>query len=326
MTFIDFPRHVPVEAYESAVERMVKRLVAVPGVQCIYQIGHVSTPGISDIDLLVVMDDGARIPFDPLTGLSRLDRYLFCHPLFATSLELYARAKVVTFFHNYRLFWGAEPNGSRPLVSTDDISTDDRVALMQQLALEYLLRAFISLSIELAYGVVKMRNLFLHAKALLYDCDYLAVAKGPFREAVENVVQHRSRWFGARMSKASLAVDVIELHKQLETTLQEKMCGTPFFLPIRATHRLARHIHFQKSATLKVARRGVRLPPFFGRCGRTYIRFLNQFNRFEVFFPFENVEIPIVIARSFQLRNEMNAWVRQACPKFMPMAQGFGAL
>jgi hypothetical protein len=48
------------EDYDNVVARYIERCAAVPGVRAIYQFGAVSAPGLSDLDLIVVLDQ-ARV-------------------------------------------------------------------------------------------------------------------------------------------------------------------------------------------------------------------------------------------------------------------------
>ena len=57
MHFIRKPRYFPLIAYEKALLKMTERLKQVDGLIAIYQIGGLSTPGVSDIDILVVFEE-----------------------------------------------------------------------------------------------------------------------------------------------------------------------------------------------------------------------------------------------------------------------------
>ena len=98
MRVIDYPRRVTIVDYENAISRMVGQLVSMPGVTTVYQIGGVSNPGISDIDLVVVFEDGQRVSSDPCRGLNKSDSYLFAHGLFGINRGNFAEASRHSFF------------------------------------------------------------------------------------------------------------------------------------------------------------------------------------------------------------------------------------
>ena len=60
MRIVDIPQKFDEDAYHIAMDRQVQALSKVEGVKSIYQIGGLSTPGISDIDLVVVFEEGFK--------------------------------------------------------------------------------------------------------------------------------------------------------------------------------------------------------------------------------------------------------------------------
>lgn len=321
MTLIEFPIKVLVEEYESTVQRMVEKLAAVSGVRCIYQIGHVSTPGISDLDLLVVFDSAAHYADDPRLALGSTARYLFAHNLFGVTQGDFAEARGLSFFHNYQVRWGV------PEITPElpPLSAEEQVVLKRQVALEYMLRIYLSLFVELTYGIIKVRNLLLHAKALLYDCEFLDIGDGEFRAAASRIVGHRNMWFTSRATGRELARDADKLCQSLGETLAVLLKQHSFFLPgcYRQGGSLARHITLQPGLEFGVSHRGLTLPAAVAAVSRKYVNFLHRLNRFAVVLPYNSGLVPPVIQRAFDLRVRLNAANRQVCPQFMPLCTGF---
>lgn len=80
--FHDFPRYEPPEAYEQALGTFLDRIEDVPGVVSVYESGPgVSVPGISDIDLIVVVEDDVQDPRAVRRGIedAKPDEYFFFH-------------------------------------------------------------------------------------------------------------------------------------------------------------------------------------------------------------------------------------------------------
>lgn len=76
------PRYEPVESYEEALAVFLERIETVPGIVSVYESGAgVSVPGISDIDLIVVVEDDIEDPQAVRDGIeeAKTDEYFFFH-------------------------------------------------------------------------------------------------------------------------------------------------------------------------------------------------------------------------------------------------------
>jgi hypothetical protein len=61
LTYINRPIEIDASAYDEATDKYVCRVKKLPGIVDVVQFGGVTAPGISDLDLLVIMDDSANI-------------------------------------------------------------------------------------------------------------------------------------------------------------------------------------------------------------------------------------------------------------------------
>ncbi|AWB26410.1 hypothetical protein [Halococcoides cellulosivorans] len=81
--FYDHPRYEPPEAYADARDTFLDRIASVSGVVSVYEsgTGEVSRPGISDVDLIVVVEDEIDDPTAVREGISaaKTDEYYFFH-------------------------------------------------------------------------------------------------------------------------------------------------------------------------------------------------------------------------------------------------------
>lgn len=75
------PVFVPKARYEEIVAAFVNKLKKYDDILAVYQIGSINTPGISDVDLLIVLKDKAAI--DPrllsIKSLNEEEKYVFMH-------------------------------------------------------------------------------------------------------------------------------------------------------------------------------------------------------------------------------------------------------
>ena len=70
LTYINHPIDIDASAYDEAIDKYVCRVKKLPGIVEVVQFGRVTAPGISDLDLLVVVDDSANIVPSRLSCMS----------------------------------------------------------------------------------------------------------------------------------------------------------------------------------------------------------------------------------------------------------------
>ena len=108
MKLIDLPLPRNSESYSIATQEVTTFLATEPHVQAVYQVGTVRHPGISDIDLLVVVADDAASERDPLAGLAPERRYLFTHSCFVVPTSLAHDLPTYVLLDGFRHLAGAE--------------------------------------------------------------------------------------------------------------------------------------------------------------------------------------------------------------------------
>lgn len=314
MRFIDIPRPMPMAAYESAIGAMVDRVRALRGVVAIYQIGHVSTPGISDIDLVVVFEDDARCLADPREGLTADGRYLFAHDLFGVSRADFAAGRAYSFFHNYVPLWGETLD--RPAA----LSAGEQAVLKRQVALEYLVKKYVDMSVEQAYGIARLRGLMLYAKGLLYDCEFLGVTSGTFIDAVRRVIAIRETWFRTPARLDDLRAQYESLHHELGAFLGRDT----LYLPPAPPYQLSKNVRLHAGETLRVRRSGWHVPSRFSFLGRSYLKMQRKFNRFDFEMPLQWEAVPDVVQRRFDWQGRMERNNLERFPHFMALSSSLG--
>jgi hypothetical protein len=321
MRLLDLPRALDLSAYEAACSSVLAKLQNNLGVVSVYQIGGFSSPGISDIDLVTVFHEDATDFHDPRSDLKGNSAYLFTHGLFATTVKQFNEARLLTFFHNYRLLHGPE------LYQPTALTPSDEADLKTQIALEYLLRMFVSLSVEVSYRALKVRNLLLHAKALIYDCEFLRISGGALWEVIHAIVQRRNSWFKLTNPTNGLEDEVRSLHHELEKSLSDLLSSARLYLPQKEEFNLARHLLLVRGEKMTWSRRGF-VPPrvLMWALGPRCTRLVNRVNRFTFSAPFVSSDYPPIIRRAFDLRSEMVARVRSRFPHYMPLATSLNVL
>lgn len=269
------PAPAPPALYEQAVDRVVGRLKGAEGVVAVYQIGHVGAPGISDIDLLAVFEDGATCEVDPLADLPERERRLFTHAVFGTSVGAFRDVQRYTLYHNYRLLWG-QPHGEGG-VGPQGLLLDE---LRRQIALEFLLACYISRTIEAVYGVVSVRGLLLSVNALRYDLEFLRITSGELHALVHQLVAWRGRWFERPVGGGELAGWFEAFYPALHAALAALLAERRLLLPPWASEVYARNVRLRRADALGYNHTGVVFPPALTALGKRAFRALHRMNRF----------------------------------------------
>lgn len=314
MHLTDFPRFVPVSAYDLAIERMVGKLRQQDGVVSIFQVGSINSPGISDIDMLVVFEDGTRCGLNPLEDLSKKECYLFSHSLYGVSRRQSCDTQKYALFHNYKLLWGDELP-----IRRNDLSQEQTRKLKTQIALEYLNKMFINSTVERVYGIVRVRGLLVLVKALSYDLEFLNVSSGKLFDLVQRIIDWRNNWFEDRPDKQTFRRWFLEFCAALTTFLEIELTKQAFHLPEFANMRIARNMVLEPSETFGYTHAGTRLPAIFGGLGRKYFNVQHRFNTFRFRIPVATSDVPTVLHSRFMFAKEMKRANRETLPYFMPL-------
>lgn len=314
MYLTNFPRFVPLSRYELAIERMIGKLRQQDGVISIFQVGNINSPGISDIDMLVVFEDATECSLNPLEDLSKIERYLFSHSLYGISRTHFCEAQCYTFFHNYNLLWGEELP-----VTEGDLSSEDIQSLKTQTALEYLIKMFINSTIEHTYGIVRVRGLLVLVKALSYDLEFLNVSSGRLFDLVQTIINWRNNWFEGRPDKQTFRKWFLEFCVVLTAFLEIELTRQAFHLPELANLRIARNMVLEPSETFGYTHAGTRLPAIFGGLGKKYFNVQHRFNTFQFRIPVATSDVPAVLHSRFMFAKEMKRANREDLLYFMPL-------
>src|SRR6056297_896623 len=79
MRVVNPPKNVPIDNYKKAVDAYLEKIKKVPGILSVYLMGGFSAPGLSDIDIIVVVDDNFSSLNSHLLDVKGIDEYLFIH-------------------------------------------------------------------------------------------------------------------------------------------------------------------------------------------------------------------------------------------------------
>ena len=294
---------------------MVKILKEQPGVVSILQVGSISNPGISDIDILVIFEDDVEYNANPLDALKSRDRYMFIHGLFGLPRKHFHEAQQYSVFHNCNLLWGEDHAWN-----TSDFADREIEILNQQIAFEFLIKMFITMSIQHTYKVIKLRGLTLHTKALLYDLEFLNINSGQLFDLIQTMLGWRNDWFTNTPSEGELQLWIKNFYVALRDFLHSILQKLKVYMPPEANFRLARNIVMVPSPQLDYSHTGVVLPGFLTIVGNRIININNRCNRFEFQIPFTTTNISNTLMERYRIIKKMKVYNSRYLKYFLPVA------
>lgn len=318
---IDFPHTIPESAYRQALKSMTERVVRTKMAKAVYQVGGISSPGISDLDMVVVFQDNAGVEENLLTGLTKQEQYLFIHNLYGISDHKFAEAEQFAFYHHYELLAGDD------LRSHSRLPAPDVEELKIQIALEFMVKMYITLFLQDIYGVLRMRDLLLHVKALQYDLDFLGVTGDKVNLHIAQVLEWRNNWFKSPPSEKDILVWWKAFYVDFERLLREKLTSLPFYLPARPSYSIAKNILLMPSEDgISSSHKGFILPKLLSLTGKKYFRLQNRLNSFQFKVPIRSDHFPDVIEKKFRFEKDIVDYNKKYLPHCLPITSSLHAI
>jgi hypothetical protein len=309
--YTDWPKFVPPETYHNAITKMVSRIEETGFSQAIYQVGSIGTPGISDIDLVVVLHENLKSDYNPVSELTGTEKYLFSHRLFGTIIPYALNMEPFVMFGKYKHLSGYNFN-----IACNPNHQDDINALKRQIALEYLLKAWISISVSIHFGIIKVRNFLLHAKGVLHDIAFLELRNTPLEACINRLVEYRENWFDKPLTSQELDFEIDNYEATLRLVIDEAMDKFNFYLPTEYNSRISKRIWLTWSSELTLKRQGIMLPKMSITSSK-FLKFNQYINTFRVGLPYEQKQIPEIIQKRFNYLSKAFRYNEANLPGFI---------
>ena len=311
MRIVDIPKKFNEDSYHKAIDKQVAALSKVDGVLSVYQIGGLSTPGISDIDLVVVFKDGFKYNVNPRVNNDDIGNYLFTHGLYGASEKDFQKCLKFTFFHNFRLLYGVE------FSLENTTSASDQLILKEQIALEFLFKMYVNLVVQKSYNVIKMRALFLHIKALPYDFEFLDIHPKELLVLVEKGISIRNNWLDGNVTK----VEVKKWFKKFFNAYQIFLASLFKDYKLYASYqkfKIAPNIEINNADSLGFFKKGTVIPDPFNFLDKKYFKVLNRLNDFKIDVPLLT-DAPDIVKDYFSYADEVADYNYNHLPHFMTL-------
>jgi hypothetical protein len=115
------PVYIDRSFYESQIEAYTSRVINIPGVRSVYQMGNIKAPGLSDIDIIVVVNDDFDKVFSHKLSTSGLDQRVFLHGPIV--IPKFLAASIQHIFYTSKL---KHKYGEQCLQKWDNLNIEDK--------------------------------------------------------------------------------------------------------------------------------------------------------------------------------------------------------
>lgn len=310
------PKRLTREDYKRASHRMVNRLSEIDGVRTIYQVGSVRHPGISDLDLLVVFDNEAVYPGNPVQGLRGNDRYLFRHNLYGCALKHFESVGQNSTFGCLEKLWGVdESHHSRSAL------TDSGRPKARQIALEYMIRLCVALRTQQEIQTLSVRDLLLHSSGLMVDLELLRVSSGPLFDLVATAIEWREVWFEGRPSHNDFSDWFSAFGLAATRFVQDLVQSEPLYTFAQPPLRTGRSLILRHGDEFRIESTGANIPGWLPVSARLRRSVRSRTGWTVVSVPMESNGPRDVVSR-FDFLRRVSRYNERRLPHFIPSSQG----
>ncbi len=310
LRFQDYPTSLARTEYDNVIDRVLAHLSGLEIVRGVYQAGAVREPGISDLDLICVFQNTGSLTVNIHNLLPEQDRRVLTHGLFGIRHDDICDARRFNFI-----------SGIKHLAGTDEtarfFSCETEKEVKKQLALEYLLKMYFTLAIQLRYGVIKLRSFLLEARALLFDLELLDYQHHPLYQLIKDVILVRQRWFIEQPPDKELSKLVFAVQANLTQLLLELLSEQDFYLPDHGL-KVAKNIRLEQAAHLSIQCQGISLPQMLSFLGKRFYSIQNRLNDYVVQVPFSVPASDSIYAQRFQYYERIRTDHNRHLPHFIP--------
>ncbi len=305
--------------YEEALQHIVGALRTDPAVSSILRFGNITTPGISDLDVMVVVKQGAKTTATGFEGFPERFKGLFTHGIMGVCEDSFHRNHRLNDWSDYHVLHGTLPSEPPSPV----INPQQLVALQRQIALEFLLINCIDIAIQKEYGVIKLRSYLQHVKGIRYDLKLLGITDHWLYPMVAELQHWINNWFSDTPNDSTIVAYFKKFERALFTFTAEELAKGDMYLPERASYRIAKNIPLHKASSFFIERAGTILPSLLaGVLGKKHFRILNKFNTFEVGTPFTSHATDPILEDRFRFMSAMKHYNREHLPNLTTLSSG----
>jgi len=291
MLFVNRPHPIPANSYADLIFRIQEIYSQNKNVRSVYQLGSINEIGISDLDVLVIYKSDHQLEQINHSGLSRNAGYILTHPIFALPDNLISDFTKYSLLGNYKLLCGES------LLAKGNIHN----SVARQIALEYLVKFFISLCVQYSSRIIKLRAFLLEVKAVKIDLDILGYSSSSLYHKINNAISYRKAWYKDTPSDNILQSSIADLFTDLHLNLFEILKYNKLCVPKKGCIKLARNISIL-DGSFDFLRKGPRIPKYLPNSdfALSYIsKLFNRISDFTFSLPMEEVDQNSELSKKF---------------------------
>ena len=322
LKFINRPEFKLRSSYDEAINIISSDLIKIEGVKAIYQFGNITTPGISDLDLLVVVKNNIKIQQNGFENYPSKLKYLFTHGIMALCEDHFEKNNYYSIWSDYHLINGINS------ISENGVkrSNEEETILKKQIALEFILMNYIDIKIQLEYGVIKLRSLLQHIKGIKYDLAFLNITHISLNQLLEELNYWIKNWFNETPSDKALSDFVFRFDKVYQLFVEEIFYKEIIYLPTAESVKISKKIIIENSNSISFTRNGFVLPPIIHLfAGNKFIKMQNKLNSFNFHAPFTNSSKDQILVDRFIFLSEMKTYNDIYLPNFSTLTSSITA-
>lgn len=313
LRFINKPVFVPKELYANANDFLIQYYKSIPSVLSVYQFGNITSPGISDIDLLLVFKDGEKCLLNGFEELPSEYKYLFTHGIMALCEKHFYQNHHYTLWSDYIFL-----NGRDIASDLGEKKTVDEIrSLKIQTALEFLVANYIDLKVQMTYGSIKLRSFLQHMKGIIYDLEFLDIHKGEVYDQLIELRKWIKNWFDINPTDQQITDWIKRFEKTYDAFVKHIFHHHKLYMPSMSSYYISRNATLSNGVEVTYKHNGIVLPKQLSIIGKKYANLQNRFNRFEFYFPIVNDHPIQIVKERFRFLQEMKKYNREYLPNFM---------
>lgn len=309
LKLIDFPVKITVTQYTNLRTKLVNQLLVDDAVLAVYQMGSVKDPGISDLDIICVFKNNSNCDLNLRNNLSLEEKKILTHGIFGMEEQDLEQIIAFNLLSNLQLLGGKDLK----LNENETIFNQD---LKNQIALEYMIKMFITLNAQTKLGIVKLRSFLLLGKAIRFDLDLLGIKEGELFDLVNEVLSCRSLWYQQQPKEAEVKALILNFYKALDELLIVTLKKEDFYLP-KDTIILPGGFKILKGKYFQKEHKGLVLPSMFQFLGKKYINLQYRLNKFTYHIPYEIPGSDNFLYKRFNFSEQMVIKNKVSFPHFM---------
>lgn len=195
LKFVDFPQQLSLQEYIKNKREFVGYFKCHPAVRAIYEIGSINNPGISDLDLILVLRDKGVLESSDYEFLNKLQNSIFIHSPFVISDSLFSYINYIFYASNMHKLAGKTYKFLQPTSNSQH----------NQLAWLICAEAAVGRLGDIVYQItlreqVSLRKLLLKLNSIKHNINLLRKVdengdRNEWKEFIKQISELRKTWF-----------------------------------------------------------------------------------------------------------------------------------